>query len=245
MALRAKIRSALMYPTAVMIVALAVMAVIMVFVIPSFKDVFKSFGAELPAPTRVVIAMSDAVVEWWVPLLVVLGVGTIGLVQGWRRSPSLRAAGDAALLRLPIFGELVRKAVVARWTRTLATMTGAGVPLVEALHSVGGAAGNAVYGRATEAIQREVSTGTSLTSAMRGTGVFPPMVLQMSGIGEESGSLEHMLAKAAEIYEDEVDEMVKGLSSLMEPFIIVFLGTLIGGTVVSMYLPIFELGSVV
>ncbi len=245
MALRAKIRSALMYPTAVMVVAFAVMAVIMVFVIPSFKDVFKSFGAELPAPTRAVIAMSDAVVQWWVPLLGFLVVGAVALVQGWRRSPALRAAGDAALLRVPVFGELVRKAVVARWTRTLATMTGAGVPLVEALHSVGGAAGNAVYGRATEAIQREVSTGTSLTSAMRGTGVFPPMVLQMSGIGEESGSLEHMLAKAAEIYEDEVDEMVKGLSSLMEPFIIVFLGTLIGGTVVSMYLPIFELGSVV
>ena len=245
MALRAKIRSALMYPTAVMLVAFAVMAVIMVFVIPSFNDVFKSFGAELPVPTQMVIAMSDVVVQWWVPLLVALVGGTLALVQGWRRSPGLRAAGDAALLRVPVFGELVRKAVIARWTRTLATMTGAGVPLVEALHSVAGAAGNAVYSRATEAIQREVSTGTSLTSAMRGTGVFPPMVLQMSGIGEESGSLEHMLAKAAEIYEDEVDEMVKGLSSLMEPFIIVFLGTLIGGTVVSMYLPIFELGSVV
>ncbi len=152
---------------------------------------------------------------------------------------------DRLLLRAPVFGELIRKAVLARWTRTLSTMFGAGVPLVEALDSVAGASGNAVYSVATEQIQKEVSTGTSLTMAMQNAGVFPTMVLQMTAIGEESGSLDHMLSKAAEFYEDEVDEMVKGLSSLMEPFIIVILGVVIGGIVVSMYLPIFKLGSVV
>jgi type IV pilus assembly protein PilC len=207
--------------------------------------VFKSFGADLPAPTLAVIALSDFFVAHGPWLLLAAGGGGFALLQSWRRSERLQDAADRLLLRLPVFGELVRKSVVARWTRTLATMTAAGVPLVEALGSVAGASGNAVYAGATEAIQREVSTGTSLTSAMRGTAVFPPMVLQMTAIGEESGSLEHMLGKAAEIIEEEVDEMVKGLSSLIEPIIIVFLGTLIGGIVVSMYLPIFKLGAVV
>ena len=152
---------------------------------------------------------------------------------------------DRLLLRVPIFGDVVHKATIARWTRTLSTMFAAGVPLVEALDSVGGASGNAVYAEATEQIQKDVSTGTSLTMSMQNTDVFPNMVLQMCAIGEESGSLDHMLGKAAEFYEDEVDEAVKGLSSLMEPFIIVILGVLIGGIVVSMYLPIFKLGSVV
>ncbi len=152
---------------------------------------------------------------------------------------------DRLLLKVPVFGDLINKSVIARWTRTLSTMFAAGVPLVEALDSVGGASGNAVYAQATEQIQRDVSTGSALTTSMTATGVFPTMVLQMAAIGEESGSLDHMLAKAAEFYEDEVDEMVKGLSSLMEPFIIVILGTLIGGIVVSMYLPIFKLGAVV
>jgi type IV pilus assembly protein PilC len=245
LAIKTKVRSALMYPAAVIAVAVVVLVVIMVYVIPSFKDVFKSFGAELPAPTLAVIAMSDLFVAHGPLLLAAVVAGGLLFVQSWRRSPRMQAATDRLLLRLPLFGELVRKSVVARWTRTLATMTAAGVTLVESLGSVGGAAGNAVYAQATEAIQREVSTGTSLTSAMRGTGVFPPMVLQMAAIGEESGSLEHMLGKAAEIFEDEVDEMVKGLSSLLEPVIIVFLGTLVGGIVVSMYLPIFRLGSVV
>jgi type IV pilus assembly protein PilC len=245
LAIKAKVRSALMYPAAVVVVALVVLAVIMVYVIPSFKDVFKSFGADLPAPTLAVIALSDFFVAHGPWLLLAAGGGGFALLQSWRRSERLQDAADRLLLRLPVFGELVRKSVVARWTRTLATMTAAGVPLVEALGSVAGASGNAVYAGATEAIQREVSTGTSLTSAMRGTAVFPPMVLQMTAIGEESGSLEHMLGKAAEIIEEEVDEMVKGLSSLIEPIIIVFLGTLIGGIVVSMYLPIFKLGAVV
>ena len=245
LAIKAKVRSALMYPAAVVVVAFVVLAVIMVYVIPSFKDVFKSFGADLPAPTLAVIALSDFFVAHGPWLLLAAGGGGFALLQSWRRSERLQDTADRLLLRLPVFGELVRKSVVARWTRTLATMTAAGVPLVEALGSVAGASGNAVYAAATEAIQREVSTGTSLTSAMRGTAVFPPMVLQMTAIGEESGSLEHMLGKAAEIIEEEVDEMVKGLSSLIEPMIIVFLGTLIGGIVVSMYLPIFKLGAVV
>jgi type IV pilus assembly protein PilC len=192
-----------------------------------------------------VMWMSDQFVRYWWLLFAVIVGGSYFFIQSWRRSERMQMAMDRMFLRLPVFGDLIRKAVLARWTRTLSTMFGAGVPLVEALDSVGGAAGNAVYQVATEQIQREVSTGTALTMAMQNTGVFPTMVLQMTSIGEESGSLDHMLGKAAEFYEDEVDEMVKGLSSLMEPFIIVILGVLIGGIVVSMYLPIFKLGAVV
>jgi type IV pilus assembly protein PilC len=245
MALKNKIKSALIYPVAVIVVAFVVLAIIMIFVIPSFEDVFKSFGADLPAPTLFVIAMSKIFVNyWWLIFGVLLGGGYF-IYQSWRRSEKFQMAVDRLLLRLPVFGDLVRKAAVARWTRTLSTMFAAGVPLVEALDSVGGASGNAVYAEATEQIQKDVSTGAGLTNSMQGTGVFPVMVLQMSAIGEESGSLDQMLGKAAEFYEDEVDEAVKGLSSLMEPFIIVILGTLIGGIVVSMYLPIFKLGQVV
>jgi type IV pilus assembly protein PilC len=245
MQLKQKIKSALIYPVAVLVVAFVVLTIIMIFVIPSFKQVFTSFGAELPAPTLAVMWLSEQFVKyWWVLFGVMIGGGYF-FIQTWRRSEKMQMAMDRLFLRIPVFGELIRKAVLARWTRTLSTMFGAGVPLVEALDSVGGAAGNAVYAQATEQIQREVSTGTALTMAMQNTGVFPTMVLQMASIGEESGSLDHMLGKAAEFYEEEVDEMVKGLSSLMEPFIIVILGTLIGGIVVSMYLPIFKLGAVV
>jgi type IV pilus assembly protein PilC len=245
MALKQKIKSALIYPIAVLVVAFVVLAIIMIFVIPSFKQVFTSFGAELPAPTLAVMWMSEKFVAyWWLLFGVIIGGGYFFL-QTWRRSEKMQMAMDRLFLRLPVFGDLIRKAVLARWTRTLSTMFGAGVPLVEALDSVGGASGNAVYLQATEQIQKEVSTGTALTMAMQNTGVFPTMVLQMASIGEESGSLDHMLGKAAEFYEEEVDEMVKGLSSLMEPFIIVILGTMIGGIVVSMYLPIFKLGAVV
>jgi len=245
LALRNKIKSALVYPIAVMVVAFVVLTVIMLFVIPAFKQVFSSFGADLPAPTLAVMWLSEQFVAYWWLLFGVLGGGGYFFVQSWRRSERMQIALDRLFLRIPVFGELIRKAVLARWTRTLSTMFGAGVPLVEALDSVGGAAGNAVYSIATEQIQKEVSTGTALTMAMQNTGVFPTMVLQMTSIGEESGSLDHMLGKAAEFYEDEVDEMVKGLSSLMEPFIIVILGVLIGGIVISMYLPIFKLGAVV
>jgi type IV pilus assembly protein PilC len=245
MQLKQKIKSALIYPVAVLVVAFVVTTIIMIFVIPSFKEVFTSFGADLPAPTLAVMWMSDQFVKYWYILFGVIFGGGYFFMQSWRRSEKMQMAMDRLLLKAPVFGDLIRKAVLARWTRTLSTMFGAGVPLVEALDSVGGAAGNAVYAQATEQIQREVSTGTALTMAMQNTGVFPTMVLQMTSIGEESGSLDHMLAKAAEFYEEEVDEMVKGLSSLMEPFIIVILGVLIGGIVVSMYLPIFKLGAVV
>ena len=245
LALKNKIKSALIYPVAVLVVAFVVLTVIMIFVIPAFKDVFKSFGADLPAPTLVVIAMSEFFVEYWWAIFGTLIGGGYFFLQSWKRSEKMQMFMDRLLLRIPGFGDLINKAVLARWTRTLSTMFAAGVPLVEALDSVGGAAGNAVYAQATEQIQKDVSTGSALTSAMQTTGVFPTMVLQMSSIGEESGSLDHMLGKAAEFYEDEVDEMVKGLSSLMEPFIIVILGVLIGGIVVSMYLPIFKLGAVV
>ncbi len=245
MAIKNKIRSAMIYPVAVMVVAFVVLAIIMIFVIPSFKDVFSSFGADLPAPTLMVIAMSEFFVKYWYLIFGILGGGAYFFFESWKRSEKMQHAMDRLLLRVPVFGDLVRKSAVARWTRTLSTMFAAGVPLVEALDSVGGASGNAVYADATAQIQKDVSTGAALTTSMQTTGVFPNMVLQMCAIGEESGSLDAMLGKAAEFYEDEVDEAVKGLSTLMEPFIIVILGTLIGGIVVSMYLPIFKLGQVV
>jgi type IV pilus assembly protein PilC len=245
LAIKSKIKSALMYPVAVMIVAFVVLTVIMIFVIPAFKEVFSSFGADLPAPTLFVIALSEFFVQWWWAIFGALGGGLYFFFQSWRRSEKMQKFMDRLLLKLPVFGNLIEKSVIARWTRTLSTMFAAGVPLVEALDSVGGASGNAVFAEATEQIQKDVSTGSALTTSMQSTNVFPTMVLQMASIGEESGSLDHMLGKAAEFYEDEVDEMVKGLSSLMEPIIIVILGGLIGGIVVSMYLPIFKLGSVV
>lgn len=245
MALKNKIKSALIYPVAVLVVAFVVLAVIMIFVIPAFKDVFTSFGADLPAPTLFVIAMSEIFVKYWWLIFGVIGGGSYFFLQSWKRSVKMQKAMDRLLLRVPVFGDLVNKSCIARWTRTLSTMFAAGVPLVEALDSVGGASGNAVFQEATEQIQKDVSTGAALTTSMQTTGIFPTMVIQMCAIGEESGSLDHMLGKAAEFYEDEVDEAVKGLSSLMEPFIIVILGVLIGGIVVSMYLPIFKLGQVV
>lgn len=244
-ALKNKIKSALTYPIAVMVVAFVVVAIIMIFVIPAFKEVFTSFGAELPAPTLAVMYLSDIFVTWWWLIFGVIGGGIYFFIQSWKRSEKMQKTMDRLLLKIPVFGDLLYKSAVARWTRTLSTMFAAGVPLVEALDSVGGASGNAVFAEATEKIQREVATGSSLTSTMQGTGIFPVMVLQMTSIGEESGSLDHMLGKAAEFFEDEVDEAVKALSSLMEPFIIVILGTIIGGIVVSMYLPIFKLGAVV
>ncbi len=244
-AIKSKIKSALMYPIAVIVVAFVVITIIMIFVIPAFKSVFSSFGADLPAPTLLVIAISEFFVKYWWLIFGVLGGGFYFFFQAWKRSEKMQMFMDRLLLKVPIFGELVEKSVIARWTRTLSTMFAAGVPLVEALDSVGGASGNMLYAQATEKIQQEVSTGTSLTVAMGNANLFPVMVLQMCAIGEESGSLDHMLGKSADFYEAEVDDMVAGLSSLMEPIIIVFLGTIIGGIVVSMYLPIFKLGQVV
>ena len=244
-AIKSKIKSALMYPTAVIVVAFVVVTIIMIFVIPTFKSVFTSFGADLPAPTLLVIAISEFFVKYWWLIFGTIGGGAYFFFQAWRRSEKMQMFMDRLLLKVPIFGVLVEKSVIARWTRTLSTMFAAGVPLVEALDSVGGASGNMLYAQATEKIQQEVSTGTSLTVAMGNANLFPTMVLQMCAIGEESGSLDHMLGKAADFYEAEVDDMVAGLSSLMEPIIIVFVGTIIGGIVVSMYLPIFKLGQVV
>ena len=244
-AIKGKVKSALMYPTAVIVVAFVVVAVIMIFVIPAFKEVFSSFGADLPAPTLFVIAMSEFFIAYWWLIFGGIGGGLYFFMQAWRRNEKVQRAMDRVLLNVPVFGQLVEKSVVARWTRTLSTMFAAGVPLVDALDSVGGASGNLLYADATKKIQQEVSTGTSLTMAMTNASIFPSMVLQMCAIGEESGSIDHMLGKAADFYEQEVDDMVAGLSSLMEPIIIVILGSIIGGIVVSMYLPIFKLGQVV
>lgn len=244
-AIKQKIKSALMYPISVVVVAFVVVAVIMIFVIPAFKEVFSSFGGELPAPTLIVIAMSEFFVANWYLIFGGIGGGLYFFFQAWQRNRKMQKFMDRVLLKVPVFGTLIDKSCIARWTRTLSVMFAAGVPLVEALDSVGGASGNSVYEDATVKIQQEVSTGTSLTAAMGNANLFPTMVLQMCAIGEESGSVDHMLGKAADFYEAEVDDMVAGLSSLMEPIIIVFLGTLIGGIVVSMYLPIFKLGQVV
>jgi type IV pilus assembly protein PilC len=244
-AIKSKIKSALMYPIAVVVVAFVVVTIIMIFVIPAFKSVFSSFGADLPAPTLFVMAVSEYFVKYWWLIFSIIGGGIYFFMQAWQRNEKMQMVMDRILLKVPVFGVLVEKSCVARWTRTLSTMFAAGVPLVEALDSVGGAAGNSVYLEATTSIQREVSTGTSLTNAMTNANVFPSMVLQMCAIGEESGTIDHMLGKAADFYEAEVDDMVAGLSSLLEPIIIVFLGTIIGGIVIAMYLPIFKLGQVV
>jgi type IV pilus assembly protein PilC len=244
-AIKSKIKSALMYPITVLIVAFVVVAIIMIFVIPSFKEVFTSFGGELPMPTLMVIAMSEFFIKYWYLIFGGIGGGVYFFMEAWKRNEKMQMVMDRIMLKLPIFGTLVDKSCIARWTRTLSTMFAAGVPLVEALDSVGGAAGNSVYSAATVKIQHEVSTGTALTAAMTNANLFPSMVLQMCSIGEESGSIDHMLGKAADFYEAEVDDMVAGISSLMEPIIIVVLGTVIGGIVVAMYLPIFKLGQVV
>lgn len=244
-AIKAKIKSALFYPIAVLVVAFIVTSVIMIWVVPAFKEVFKSFGADLPAPTLFVMAISDFFVKYWYLIFGTIGAGLYLFFQSWKRSVEMQRVMDRLLLQAPVFGDVVRKATVARWTRTLSTMFAAGVPLVESLDSVGGASGNSVYADATKKIQTEVSTGTSLTVAMQNAAVFPSMVTQMVAIGEESGALDQMLGKVADFYEAEVDEAVASLSSLMEPMIMAILGVLIGGLVVAMYLPIFKLGSVV
>jgi type IV pilus assembly protein PilC len=244
-AIKAKIKSALMYPVSILAIAFIVTAVIMIWVVPAFKSVFESFGADLPAPTLIVMAISDFFVTWWYLIFGGIFGSLYFFFQSWRRSLKMQQTMDRLLLKAPIFGIVVRKATIARWTRTLATMFSAGVPLVEALDSVGGASGNAVYLEATRKIQTEVSSGTSLTVAMQNASVFPTMVTQMVAIGEESGALDAMLGKVADFFEEEVDEAVAGLSSLMEPIIMVLLGGIIGGLVIAMYLPIFKLGSVV
>jgi type IV pilus assembly protein PilC len=245
LAIKSKIKAALFYPIAIIVVAFVITAVIMIFVIPAFKQVFTSFGADLPAPTLFVMAISDFFVGYWYIMFPLIGGSIYFFLESWKRSLPMQIFMDKLTLKLPVFGDLIRKATIARWTRTLATMFAAGVPLVEALDSVGGASGNYVYSSATKAIQGEVSTGTALTVAMQNSNVFPSMVIQMCSIGEESGALDSMLSKVADFFEAEVDDAVDALSSLMEPIIMVVLGTLIGGMVVAMYLPIFKLGGAV
>lgn len=245
LAIKSKIKAALFYPVSIIVVAFIITAIIMIFVIPAFKDLFSSFGANLPAPTLFVMAISDYFVQYWWAIFGGLGFGVWFFFYTWKRSVKMQNVMDRLFLKIPIFGPLIRKATIARWTRTLSTMFAAGVPLVEALESVAGAAGNQVYFEATKAIQKEVSAGVSLTVAMTNTNVFPNMVVQMVSIGEESGSLDGMLGKVADFFEQEVDDAVEALSSLMEPMIMVVLGVLIGGMVIAMYLPIFKMGQAV
>jgi type IV pilus assembly protein PilC len=245
LAIKSKIKAALFYPLAIVVVAVVITAVIMIFVIPAFKQVFSNFGADLPGPTLVVMAISDFFVEYWYAIFGSVGAGLYMFFWTWKRSLKMQIFMDRFMLRLPLFGHLVRISCIARWSRTLATMFAAGVPLVEALESVAGAAGNYEYYVATKKIQSEVSTGSSLTSSMQGTEVFPNMVIQMVSIGEEAGSLDAMLSKVADFFEAEVDDAVEALSSLMEPMIMVVLGTLIGGMVIAMYLPIFKMGQAI
>jgi type IV pilus assembly protein PilC len=245
LAIKSKIKSALFYPVSVIVVAFVITAVIMIFVIPAFKNLFSSFGADLPGPTLFVMSLSDFFVKNWYFIFGGIAFSLWFFFYSWKRSKPMQMFMDKLFLRLPIFGDVIRKATIARWCRTLSTMFAAGVPLVESLDSVGGASGNAVYMEATRKIQNEVSTGTSLTISMQNTGVFPSMVIQMAQIGEESGSLDAMLGKVADFYEQEVDDAVDALSSLMEPIIMVVLGTLIGGLVVAMYLPIFKIGQAI
>ena len=236
LSIKRKIKTALMYPISILIVAFVITAVIMIFVVPAFKELFSSFGADLPGPTLVVMAISDFFVAYWWAIFGAIGFGLWFFFYTWKRSEKMQATMDRIMLKLPIF---------ARFAKTLSTMFAAGVPLVEALDSVAGASGNRVYYDATKKIQSEISTGTSLTVAMQNTSVFPNMMLQMTAIGEESGALDSMLSKVADFYEEEVDEAVDGLASLMEPIIMVVLGVLIGGLVIAMYMPIFKLGQVV
>ena len=245
LAIKSKIKSALFYPCSIIVVAFIITAIIMIFVIPQFKSVFSSFGADLPGPTLMVMAISEFFVDTWYIMFPAIGAAGYFFFWTWKRSEKMQIFMDRVMLRLPVFGDLIRKSCIARWTRTLSTMFAAGVPLVEALESVAGASGNYEYYVATKKIQGEVSTGSSLTSSMQGTSVFPSMVIQMVQIGEEAGSLDAMLSKVADFFEAEVDDAVEALSSLMEPMIMVVLGTLIGGLVVAMYLPIFKLGAAV
>lgn len=245
LAIKSKIKGAMFYPIAVISVAIIVVTVIMLFVVPEFKKVFSSFGADLPGPTLIVVAMSDFFVEWWYLAFGIIGGTIFGIAAMYKRSTAMQNFVDRTILKLPVVGDIVRKATIARWARTLSTMFAAGVPLVEALDSVGGASGNHVYLMATRQIQTEVSTGTNLTVSMQNTNVFPTMVVQMVAIGEESGQLDSMLSKVADFFEQEVDDAVAALSTLLEPIIMVFLGVVIGGLVVAMYLPIFKLGAVI
>ncbi|WJW74934.1 type II secretion system F family protein [Thiohalobacter sp. IOR34] len=244
-ALKSKIKKALFYPTAVMVVAFIVTAILLIFVVPQFQDLFKGFGADLPAFTQMVIGLSEFMQAYWWAIFGALGIAGYAFVQAKKRSRKFNHALDRLVLKLPIVGAIMTKAAIARYARTLSTMFAAGVPLVEALESVSGATGNSVYMEGVLRMRDNVATGQQLQLAMQQTGLFPNMVVQMVAIGEESGSLDSMLGKVADFYEQEVDDAVDGLSSLLEPLIMAVLGVLVGGLVIAMYLPIFKMGSVV
>lgn len=245
LALKGKIKSALFYPVIVIVIAFLITAGIMLFVIPAFKDLYGQSGADLPALTSLVLYISDVFTEWWYLIFGGILALIVGVMQAFKRSPQFRALVDRWSLQAPVFGSLIEKAAVARWSRTLSSMFAAGVPMVEALDSVAGAVGNTVFAEATQKVRNDVSTGASLAASLQSAKVFPNMLIQMVAIGEESGSLDTMLTKVADYYEREVDDAVAGLSSLMEPMIMVILGTIIGTIVIAMYLPIFKMGSVV
>jgi type IV pilus assembly protein PilC len=244
-ALKSKIRKALFYPTAVIVVAFIVTAILLVFVVPQFESLFQGFGADLPAFTRMVISLSEWMQSYWWAILLAIAGGIYSFSQAKKRSPAFAHGFDRLILKMPIIGEILTKAIIARYARTLSTMFAAGVPLVEAMQSVAGAAGNALYAEAILEMKDNVATGQQLQLAMHQTGLFPNMVVQMVAIGEESGSLDAMLGKVADFYEQEVDDAVDGLSSLLEPMIMAVLGVLVGGLIVAMYLPIFKMGSVI
>lgn len=243
--LKAKIKKAMTYPIAVVFVAIIVTGILLVKVVPQFESVFNGFGAELPAFTVMVIGLSEFMQDWWWVMLGLLIAAVFGLRHALKTSQGFRDRTDAWLLKLPLVGTLMYKSAVARYARTLSTTFAAGVPLVEALESVAGATGNIVFKRAVLRIRQDVATGMQLNFSMRSSGIFPNMAIQMTAIGEESGALDDMLDKVAGFYEDEVDNMVDNLTSLMEPFIMVVLGVVVGGLVVAMYLPIFQLGAAI
>jgi type IV pilus assembly protein PilC len=242
-ALKKKIKKAMMYPAVTLSIAFIVTVILLVKVVPTFESMFESFGSELPAPTKMVVAISEWMQVYWYIIIAVIVGAISGLKQALARSPKFKDKFEEGLLKAPVFGDLIMKAAVARFARVLATTFAAGVPLVEALESVSGAVGNSVYRKAVLNIRDEVSQGQQMHFAMRATGVFPNMVVQMTSIGEESGALDSMLGKAADYYEDEVDNAVDGLTAMMEPLVMAFLGVVVGGLIVSMYLPIFEMGN--
>lgn len=244
-AIKGKIKKALFYPTAVVVVAFLITAILMIFVIPEFAKLFGSFGADLPAVTKFVIDLSEIFQTWWWAIFGSIGLAIYSVMQAKKRSKAFRVFLDKVMLKAPIIGPILNKAAIARYARTLATMFAAGVPLVEAMESVAGAVGNVVYGEAVLRMRDEVATGTQLNVAMKTSGMFPNMVVQMTAIGEEAGSMDTMLSKVADFYEAEVDNAVDGLSSLLEPLIMAILGVLIGGLVIAMYMPIFQMGKVV
>lgn len=243
--LKAKVKKALFYPAAVVVVAFIVSAILLIFVVPQFQDLFQGFGADLPVFTQMVINLSEVMQKYWWAVFGGIGLAIFGFINAKKRSPALRRGLDILSLKIPIVGNILEKSAIARFARTLSTMFAAGVPLVEAMDSVAGATGNALFYEATMKMKDDVSTGTQLQQSMKQTGVFPNMVVQMVAIGEESGSLDEMLGKVADFYEQEVDNLVDGLSSLLEPLIMAVLGVMVGGLVIAMYLPIFKLGAVV